>query len=328
MKQAIILIVLASVSFAVNAQKKQNVYFLNKKGKEVAVRDSADYMRIIQEPDPGEKNYVLYEFYMDDKRKSEGRVSSFTSRLAYEGLLVSYDRNGIKTSRINYENGFRKGMAYYYYANGKLKKQVEFIPRAAGPNQIVPINLVSPITKVIFQQDSLGVVAIQDGNGHVIEKSEIGKQQLIEEGDYKNGFRDGIWKGNYTDGHMSFEETYQNGKVINGESVVQGKKYQYNVPEAPPEFDGGTKAWGEFIVRSTKYPVNAQRGGISGTVHTSFTIDTQGRITDIKIVKSVDEALDNEAKRVLQTSPRWTPGQQRGVPVKVRYSQAFRFNPN
>ena len=57
----------------VQAQKRQNVYYLNQKGKEVKTQEEADFVRVIQEPDSGERYFKLYEFYMNNKRKAEGR---------------------------------------------------------------------------------------------------------------------------------------------------------------------------------------------------------------------------------------------------------------
>ncbi len=329
MKKIFILIALVFSSFFSKAQKKQNVYFLNKKGKEVKVKDSADFVRVIQEPDSGETNYLLFEFYMDDKKKRQGKVSSFANKLVYEGQLISFDRNGIKESVISYKKGDKIGMAFYYFANKMLKKQVEYIQYQTPTNQMIgSSNGYSQKMRVIFIQDSLGVVTVKDGNGHSKEKAgELKGDALFEEGDYKDGYRNGVWTGKYTINTAKYyTETYEMGKFISGESMQDGKKYTYLVNEAAPEFKGGKKAWADFISRTTSYPKAALEDRASGTVSTSFVIDKDGKITEIKITKSVHEALDKEAIRVLQQSPRWTPGQQRGVPVKVVYTQSFKFS--
>jgi TonB family protein len=197
------------------------------------------------------------------------------------------------------------------------------------PNQMTGhVNDFGQKMRIIFIQDSLGVISVKDGNGHAKEKvSELKGDILYEEGDYKDGFKDGIWTGKHTNNAGTYyTEIYQMGKFISGESMQDGKSFTYTVSEAPPEFRGGMKAWYEFIGRTTSYPKAALDDRVTGTVYASFVIDKEGRVTDIKITKSVHEALDKEAVRVLQQSPRWKPGQQKGMPVKVTYNQSFKFN--
>jgi TonB family protein len=325
MKQLLLSFALILALFGAQAQKKQNVYYLDKKGKEVKSKEEADFIRVIQEPDPGEKDFKLYEFYMDNKRKAEGKVSGFENRLAYEGILVNYDRRGIKSSAVNYKNGFMLGDAYYYFSNGKLHKRVEYFPRPAEKNAMGNVNKLFPLIKLMFLQDSLEVVAVKDGNGHAIEQSGNGKSVITEEGDYKDGFRDGIWTSRYADGSASYTETFKEGKFVSGESIKNGKKYSYTIQEEAPQFKGGPSEWSYFIASTVKYPSELIKDGIAGKVYTSFTIDTDGRITDIKIEKSVHELLNREAIRVLQSAPRWIPGTQRGIPVRVKYNQVFNF---
>ena len=217
------------------------------------------------------------------------------------------------------------GNGYYYFGNGKLQKQVEYIAQPEVKNQMGSLNKISPLVKLFFMQDSLGVVAVKDGNGHVIEKTGTGKAAFTEEGDYKDGFKNGIWKAINDEGTFGYTETFENGKFKNGESFKDGKKYTYTVQEEPPQFKGGQAEWGQFIASETKYPSVLSSEGISGKVFASFVIDMDGRITDIKIERSVHDLLDKEAIRVLQTAPRWIPGKQKGIPVRVKYNQAFSF---
>lgn len=92
------------------------------------------------------------------------------------------------------------------------------------------------------------------------------------------------------------------------------------VVEKQPEFPGGTTALMKFLGDNIKYPVIAQENGIQGRVITNFVVERDGSISDVQVVRGQDPSLDKEAVRVIKTMPRWTPGQQRGKPVRVRFT--------
>ena len=92
------------------------------------------------------------------------------------------------------------------------------------------------------------------------------------------------------------------------------------VVEQQPEFPGGMSALMKFLGDNIKYPVIAQENGIQGSVITNFVVERDGSITDVQVVRGQDPSLDKEAVRVIQTMPRWKPGQQRGKAVRVRFT--------
>src|ERR1700761_9612745 len=93
---------IATLCFA----QKQNVYFLKNNGRYVEVRDSADYMRIVREPDSASTLYNVFEFYMDGKRKLVGK-SITVDPPRYEGQCISYFSSGIKRGLANFVKGAR-----------------------------------------------------------------------------------------------------------------------------------------------------------------------------------------------------------------------------
>lgn len=92
------------------------------------------------------------------------------------------------------------------------------------------------------------------------------------------------------------------------------------VVEKQPEFPGGTTALMKFLGDNIKYPVIAQENGIQGRVITNFVVERDGSISDVQVVRGQDPSLDREAVRVIKTMPKWAPGQQRGKPVRVRFT--------
>ncbi len=97
------------------------------------------------------------------------------------------------------------------------------------------------------------------------------------------------------------------------------------IVEDMPEFPGGELALRQFIANAIKYPVIAQENGIQGRVYVTFVVNTDGSVADARIARGVDPSLDKEALRVVNTLPKWKPGQQRGKPVRVSYTVPINF---
>lgn len=99
----------------------------------------------------------------------------------------------------------------------------------------------------------------------------------------------------------------------------------FTVVEEMPKFPGGETKLLEFINKGIKYPVIAQENGIQGRVICSFVVNRDGTVVDAEVVRGVDPSLDKEALRVINTMPKWTPGKQRGKPVRVKYTVPITF---
>jgi protein TonB len=88
-----------------------------------------------------------------------------------------------------------------------------------------------------------------------------------------------------------------------------------------PGFGGGdSNKFREYIARNLKYPEVAAENGIQGRVFVQFVVEPDGRVSNVKVVRGVDPALDREAVRVVESSPPWKPGKQRGKPVRVSFT--------
>lgn len=92
------------------------------------------------------------------------------------------------------------------------------------------------------------------------------------------------------------------------------------IVEDMPEYPGGNQALMKYLGESIKYPIIAQENGIQGRVICQFVVNKDGSIVDVEVVRSVDPSLDKEAVRVVKAMPKWKPGQQRGKPVRVKYT--------
>jgi periplasmic protein TonB len=97
--------------------------------------------------------------------------------------------------------------------------------------------------------------------------------------------------------------------------------------EVMPSFKGGgIEKFRTWVQNRTNYPQAAIEKKIRGTVFLTFIVEKDGTVSNVTIVKGVDPLLDDEAVKVISGSPKWTPGLQRGEPVRVRYSIPLSFS--
>ena len=110
--------------------------------------------------------------------------------------------------------------------------------------------------------------------------------------------------------------------------VPQDKPKQdtiFMVVEETPEFPGGMSECMKFLATNIKYPAEAVAKKIEGRVVLQMIIEKDGSISNVKVARSVDPLLDQEAIRVVQSMPKWTPGKQRGQTVRVQYTMPITF---
>lgn len=79
------------------------------------------------------------------------------------------------------------------------------------------------------------------------------------------------------------------------------------------------------MAQNLKYPEAAVAQGVEGRVYVQFVVNADGSISDTRIIRSPDESLSMEVIRLIQSMPRWTPGEVRGKPVRTRFSMPILF---
>ncbi len=99
----------------------------------------------------------------------------------------------------------------------------------------------------------------------------------------------------------------------------------YVIIDEMPEFPGGEEELKRYIAMSVRYPVEAFEKGIVGRVFVTFVVNKKGEIEGVRVVRSVDPALDVEAVRAVSCLPTWKPGRQKGKLVKVSYTIPINF---
>lgn len=100
----------------------------------------------------------------------------------------------------------------------------------------------------------------------------------------------------------------------------------FMIVEDMPTFKGGdVQKFSNWVKERVKYPIIAQENSIQGKVFIGFVVEPDGSVSNVQVIRSVDKSLDEEAKRVVESSPKWAPGKQRGQPVRVRFSITVNF---
>lgn len=122
------------------------------------------------------------------------------------------------------------------------------------------------------------------------------------------------------------------GEVLKAKEVIaqpeppkEEEQKVFDVVEQMPTFPGGPNALFEYLSKNIKYPAIAEENGVQGRVIVTFVVERDGSITDVKVAKSVDPALDKEAQRVVRSMPHWIPGKQNGSAVRVKYTVPVTF---
>ena len=104
-----------------------------------------------------------------------------------------------------------------------------------------------------------------------------------------------------------------------------------NYAEQMPAFPGGPMALPQFLAAHITYPPEAFKAGRSGSVVVQFVVDEQGHTSDVEAVRTSDPEFDAAAKYVVRMMPWWTPGMDKGQPVRVQCTLpiifTFRRNP-
>lgn len=114
--------------------------------------------------------------------------------------------------------------------------------------------------------------------------------------------------GNTSQGHASYIEVYE-----------------YDYVQEKPCYPGGDCQLMKFINSNRHYPEKAYKDGVQGRVTCSFVVNSNGSVSHIKVLKSVEESLNQEAMRILSLMPSWEPGKINGKPVPVRVIRSIPF---
>ena len=126
---------------------------------------------------------------------------------------------------------------------------------------------------------------------------------------------------------VDVKETTVIEEVVIKEVVIEEEKADqiFDVVETQPNPPGGMSGWNKYLSTNLKYPTQARRIGVEGTVIVVFVINTDGSIQDVEVLRGIGGGCDEEAVKIVKAAPKWSPGKQRGKPVRTRMRLPIRF---
>ena len=105
------------------------------------------------------------------------------------------------------------------------------------------------------------------------------------------------------------------------EETIEEEAIPVQLVEEKPSFNGGdANEFSKWVNSRLDYPEIAKENGVQGRVTLQFTVNADGSVSNVKVLRGVDSSLDKEAVRVVSSSPKWKPGKQRDRAVKVTYT--------
>ena len=311
----IIFLLVSNLGFS----QDQRIYYINDKGIPVKNLDSAEFIRILSSTDKGTNFYNLLDQYKSGNKKAEGTVSNLVP-LIYQGQLVTYYENGKKKSVQNFKNNLITGSESDFYPNGKIYVQKVY------PDEGVFNSELNTNFTIKACYDSLGNALVNDGNGYYKEYDGQFKY-VIQEGKIKNGKQDSVWKGYYISKKITFIENYKNGVLISGVGTNEkGISMNYSKSRSSgSQYKGGSNAFNNYVNTNLNYPTGALQNNIEGKVYITFTVEEDGKLSNVRVLKSSNSMLDAEAVRLLKSSSNWKPLCLFGHNIKSSYTVPIVF---
>jgi len=272
----------------------------------------ADYYRVRTKL--ANRMHKVEDHYMqNDKLQMTGYYSRFEPDIR-NGVFVFYNKSGFKTEEGSYEGDKMNGEWKYYFDSSTSLSSIK--------------------NYIKGEPDGAFVSYYKSGGKHT-------------EGNYQKGKQTGEWKS-YYDSSMRVWATfdygdskqvkiisyYRDGKIKRREEHdkhgdISGKCYDEQGNEtAFTPFEVMPKAlynFNDFLNANIIYPIGARNRNMQGKVIVRFVVNTDGTITNLSIVQSVDPELDGEALRVVSTFPKWQPGIQDDSAIKVYFTLPIVF---
>ncbi len=111
-----------------------------------------------------------------------------------------------------------------------------------------------------------------------------------------------------------------------GREIEEPKEPEFTNPQEQASFmGGGINDFHKWVAEHIKYPSEAVDANVFGKVIVQFSVNSKGEVVDIKLLRKLHPALDEETIRVIASSPLWGPAKQGGTPVKQRFVIPFSF---
>ena len=308
-KFIIFLLLFSKVLLAQSGNDK--IVYLDSLWKETT-KEKHIYYRVVKDYYLEKSEYQFEDYFKSGKIQMEG-ISETKDYLSEKGSFKYYYENGNIRSEVSFEKGKPKGNQTDWYENGVKKMEGEYVMKDGSV--LIREGEAKEQLKINQYWNADNKQEVVDGNGFINDTT----KDYSEKGTIHNGWKNGSWEGRHKLYKLSYSETYENGELINGKSIDSlNVEHHYKEIFVKPKPKKGMENFYKYISKKFKFPKGTE--GISGRIFLTFVIDKDGDATDINIIESLGEKLDNEAIRLIKGYPDWSSGELRGIKVKVLYS--------
>lgn len=187
--------------------------------------------------------------------------------------------------------------------------------------QVEEIEIEQPETppeEIVNQQKITEIAIVPDDQ--VTDEDKVKSQADLEQNTAIAG------AVNFDDGTDDISKiTEQKVEIVQEVPKEKPKEKVFTHVEQMPQFPGGDAELYKFINNNLNYPAMAIENGVQGKVIVQFVVTKDGSVGNVKVARSVDRDLDNEAVRVCKKLPKFIPGKQNGQPVNVWYTLPVTF---
>ncbi len=112
---------------------------------------------------------------------------------------------------------------------------------------------------------------------------------------------------------------------LKNSALFADKVEVFTIVENMPQYPGGENARNQLLATNIIYPSAATKYGIQGTVYISFIVENDGTVSNVKVLRGIGGGCDEESVRVVKLMPKWTPGTQKGKPVRVLFNMPIYY---
>lgn len=314
MKNLLILAFILTTSLAFGQSKSKKI-FLDSLSRETT-EGNHKYYRIIKGDNILQlmmPNSEYTDYYLDGQVKKEV-IYLYEEGAKKNGTEKEYYPSGKLKSYTTINNTHQKfGKFYSLYENGNKEIEGEFVKIKTD---VVKEHVV---LKILSYWDENGNQKVIDGNGFMIENG-INNINESSRGNVLNGLKVGTWTGYNSTHKIQFIDQYDSGIFIAGVSKdINNIEYGYLELDKMPEFrNEGMIGFLKFVQKN--YIMPDVKNTIKGKVFIEFSVDNEGKVSDIKIKRGLESKIDREAVRLIKhSSGLWTPGEYRGVKITSKF---------
>jgi TonB family protein len=234
-----------------------------------------------------------------------------------EGPCTYFHENQIKSEEGKYHDNKKYGIWRSWFDNGSISDSMNYMN-----------GHLSGINISWFSDGKIRDSTILDENGNGSSKSWWADGKLNCKGSMINGMKDGQWEYFYHKSDIKCQSVlYKADSAVS--YICFDEAGNSKTKDCYYEKEADCKEWLNYLKRkltSVKMPAKYNNGEVWGKVYIQFTVDTAGKTTDIKVIKSVDPDLDKIAVDIIAHSPAWEPAIQYNRKVKAYRTQPITFS--